>query len=114
MYDGYDDVARAWRDGLTPDPFLDVSEWADRDRVLSSTSSSEPGRWRTARTPYLRDIMNDLSPASATERVVFMKGAQVGGCQRPAGYQRRALAAGRPASRRRAEGKHGGRKGCGC
>lgn len=81
MYDGFDDVARSWRDGLTPDPFLDVSDWADRDRVLSSTSSSEPGRWRTARTPYLRDIMNDLSPASATERVVFMKGAQVGGTE---------------------------------
>lgn len=81
MYDGFDHVEKAWRDGLTPDPFLDVSDWADRDRVLSSTSSSEPGRWRTARTPYLRDIMNDLSPASATERVVFMKGAQVGGTE---------------------------------
>jgi hypothetical protein len=49
-----DEIERAWREGLTPDPLLTVSEWADRHRVLSSKASSEPGRWRTSRTPYLR------------------------------------------------------------
>jgi hypothetical protein len=46
--------------------------------MLSSKASAEPGRWRTSRTPYLRAIMDCLSPASPVERVVFMKGAQVG------------------------------------
>jgi phage terminase large subunit GpA-like protein len=41
----------AWRDGLKPDPLLTVSQWADRYRVLSQRASSEPGRWRTGRTP---------------------------------------------------------------
>ena len=77
-YDGADEIERAWREGLTPDPLLSVSEWADRHRVLSSKASSEPGRWRTSRTPYLREIMDCLSPTSPVERVVFMKGAQVG------------------------------------
>ena len=77
-YEGWDAIERAWREGLTPDPLLSVSEWADRHRVLSSKASSEPGRWRTARTPYLRAIMDCLSPTSPVERVVFMKGAQVG------------------------------------
>ncbi|RYU56355.1 phage terminase large subunit family protein, partial [Methylolobus aquaticus] len=65
-------------EGLTPDPLLTVSEWSDRHRMLSSKASAEPGRWRTKRTPYLRAIMDCLSPTSPVERVVFMKGAQVG------------------------------------
>ena len=77
-YDGAFEIERAWREGLTPDPILTVSEWADQHRVLSSLAASEPGRWRTRRTPYLRDIMDCLSPTSAVERVVFMKGAQIG------------------------------------
>jgi phage terminase large subunit GpA-like protein len=77
-YDGADDIQRAWREGLTPDPLLTVSEWADRHRVLSSKASAEPGRWRTSRTPYLREIMDCLSPTSPIERVVFMKAAQLG------------------------------------
>ncbi|HAU29813.1 MAG TPA: phage tail protein [Rhodospirillaceae bacterium] len=49
--------------------------------MLSSKAASEPGRWRTSRTPYLREIMDDLSTTSPIERVVFMKGAQVGGTE---------------------------------
>jgi len=77
-YDGGLEIERAWREGLTPDPLLTVSEWSDRHRMLSSKASAEPGRWRTKRTPYLREIMDCLSPTSPVERVVFMKGAQVG------------------------------------
>ena len=77
-YEGWDVIERAWREGLTPDPLLTVSEWADRHRVLSSKASAEPGRWRTSRTPYLREIMDCLSPTSPIERVVFMKAAQLG------------------------------------
>ena len=73
-HDGADAIERAWRGGLTPDPLLTVSEWADRYRVLSQRASSEPGRWRTERTPYLKEIMDCLSPASPFQRVVFMKG----------------------------------------
>jgi phage terminase large subunit GpA-like protein len=77
-YEGAAEIERAWRDGLTPDPLLTVSEWSDRHRMLSSKASAEPGRWRTSRTPYLKAIMDCLSPLSAVERVVFMKAAQLG------------------------------------
>ena len=80
-YDGAEDFERALRGGLTPDPLMSVSEWADRHRVLSQRAASEPGRWRTSRTPYLKEIMDCLSPASKVERVVFMKGSQVGGTE---------------------------------
>jgi phage terminase large subunit GpA-like protein len=78
---GSDAIERAWCDGLKPDPLLTVSEWADRYRVLSQRASSEPGRWRTERTPYLKEIMDCLPPSSPFQRVVLMKGAQVGGSE---------------------------------
>lgn len=77
-FDGAADVVRSWSQGVRPDPDLTVSEWADRHRWLSSRASAEPGRYRTARTPYMREIMDALSPANAVQRVVFMKAAQVG------------------------------------
>ncbi len=78
VFDGAEDLSRAWHDGLKPDPDLTVSEWADRHRVLSPRASAEPGRYRTDRTPYMRAIMDVLSPAHPARRVVFMKAAQVG------------------------------------
>ena len=56
-FDGAAELLRAWCDGLTPDPDLTVSAWADVLRILSPRGSSEAGRWRTSRTPYLRAIM---------------------------------------------------------
>lgn len=76
---------RAYREaflrGLAPDPRITVSEWADRNRLLTSRSSAEPGPWRTSRTPYLREIMDCLSSTSPVEIVVFQKGSQVGGTE---------------------------------
>ena len=77
QFDGAKDLLRAWSRGIRPDPDLTVSEWADRHRWLSSRASAEPGRYRTARTPYMREIMDALSPVSPVQRVVFMKAAQV-------------------------------------
>ena len=77
-FDGAAEILAAWGDGMRPDPLLTVSEWADQHRMLSSRASAEPGRYRTARTPYMRDIMDALSPTSPVQRVVFMKAAQVG------------------------------------
>jgi phage terminase large subunit GpA-like protein len=74
----YSAVLASAAKSFRPDPALLVSEWADQHRVLSSRSSPEPGMWRTARTPYLREIMDALSPSSRVEMVIFMKGAQIG------------------------------------
>ncbi|MCA3671480.1 MAG: phage terminase large subunit family protein [Methylobacterium sp.] len=77
-FEGADELWRSWREGLTPDPLLTVSEWADRHRFLSPRASAEPGRYRTDRTPYMRAIMDALSPSHPVRRIVFMKAAQVG------------------------------------
>jgi len=77
-FEGAAEILRAWGNGIRPDPDLTVSEWADRHRMLASRASAEPGRYRTMRTPYMREIMDRLSPGDAAQRVVFMKAAQVG------------------------------------
>jgi len=74
-------LIREFNKGLRPDSIMSVSEWADANRVLSQTASSEPGKFRTLRTPYLKEIMDALSPTSPYEKVVFMKGAQIGGTE---------------------------------
>jgi phage terminase large subunit GpA-like protein len=75
---GWIRILRHWRRGIRPDPDLTVSQWADAHRKLSSRASAEPGQYRTARTPYLREIMDALSPSHPAQRVTFMKAAQVG------------------------------------
>ena len=70
--------AQVYAEALLPEPDLTVSEWADEHRLLDQASSSEPGRWRTDRTPYLREIMDSLSASDESDVVVFQKGAQIG------------------------------------
>lgn len=53
-----------------------VSEWADNFRVLTSVSA-EPGRWRTNRTPYLKEPMDRFTD-SLIEKIVLCFGAQLG------------------------------------
>jgi len=63
---------------LKPDPLISVNEWADKYRILPSESSSEPGRYRTNRMPYLEEIAFELSPQSNTSEVTVIKGTQLG------------------------------------
>lgn len=67
--------------GLRPPPDMTISQWAEKYRILAGTASSEPGRWSNARTPYLVEIMDELSPQSSATDVVFMKGSQIGGTE---------------------------------
>lgn len=61
---------------IRPRKRLQLSEWADAHRFLSAKSSSEPGRWRTSRVPYTREVMDCLSESSKVQRVVLMFASQ--------------------------------------
>lgn len=69
-------IHRRWRDAWRPPPDLTVSQWADRYRMLPPESSAEPGRWRNAKTPYLRQIMDDYNDPRV-KRIVLMFSAQM-------------------------------------
>lgn len=68
----------AYGRALEPRLRLAVSQWADAHRMLTSKGSSEPGQWRTARTPYLREPMDCLSERSPVQEVVLMFATQRG------------------------------------
>ena len=81
MADGFQVAAEAFARGFALPPKLTVSECADRHRYLPPTASSKGGRWRTNKTPYLRSIMDVLSPEDPTQEIYVMKGAQLGGTE---------------------------------
>lgn len=66
-----------WSDGWKTDPIVSISDWADANIILTSTDSSEAGPFRTSRTPYVREIVECLSPQHPANRVVWMAGSQV-------------------------------------
>jgi len=70
--------ADAFKLGIKPDELLTVTQWADKYRVLPQESSAEHGPWNTRRTPFLREIQDELSPTSPTEDVCVVKGTQLG------------------------------------
>jgi phage terminase large subunit GpA-like protein len=79
--DGAKLVWQVLADGFRPSPRIHVSDWADKHRRLPSKGAAEPGQWRTKRVPYLREIMNSLSPMDPTKRIVFQKSVQSGGTE---------------------------------
>jgi phage terminase large subunit GpA-like protein len=79
--DGFQVYTEAFARAFALPPALTISECADQYRWLPPTSASAGGRWRTSRTPYLREIMDVLSPDDPTNEVVLMKGAQLGGSE---------------------------------
>ena len=79
MPDGALLYRKAFVEALQPPLNLTVSEWADAERQLTRRSSSEPGRWRTDRVPFLREPMDLLSPREKRiRRVVLIFGSQSG------------------------------------
>lgn len=55
-----------------------VTEWADSERYLPSKGAAAPGKYRSDRTPYMREPMDCLSVLSPVEEVAMMAGAQLG------------------------------------
>lgn len=64
--------------GLAPDPYLTIDEWADQRRQLPKGASAEAGQYNTDRMPYLREVMQWLSPQSPVQQVKVIKGTQLG------------------------------------
>ena len=63
--------------GMRPPDDLTVTEWAEKNRRLSTEASAEPGPWHTDRTPYLREPM-DAFTDPRVHRIVMVAASQVG------------------------------------
>jgi phage terminase large subunit GpA-like protein len=73
-------AARTIRTRIRLPPKLTLSEWADRYRVLSPEASARPGPWQTARTPYLREIMDTISGRDYQD-ITVVKSSQSAGSE---------------------------------
>jgi phage terminase large subunit GpA-like protein len=71
---------RDWAAGLRPPPVLTVSEWADAHRRLPEASAARGARWRTARVPYLRGVMDAMHEPDV-RTIALMKCHQSGGSE---------------------------------
>ena len=56
---------------------IKVSEWSDKNRVLSVENSAEAGKWKTSRTPYLKDIMDAFTDDNVS-KIYVVASSQVG------------------------------------
>ena len=63
------------RKNFNPPSQMSVSEWADAFRQLPS-ESSEPGKWKTSRVPYMKAVM-DCFTDSNINRIVVTSASQV-------------------------------------
>ena len=70
-------VDRAWRAGWEPDPDLDVDDWADANRILTSKSAHVIGPWVTDLFPFVREWMKNVSPSSPVEETIVMAARQL-------------------------------------
>jgi phage terminase large subunit GpA-like protein len=59
---------------ITPEK---LSNWCDAHRIIADGASSESGRWRTDRTPYMRDIMDAVTDPDVHE-VLLCTSVQTG------------------------------------
>ncbi len=61
---------------LEPPLKMNVSEWADKNRILSSEGSKEVGAWETKRTPYMIEIY-ERSESVEVREVILMMASQL-------------------------------------
>ncbi|MDR1353419.1 MAG: phage terminase large subunit family protein [Treponema sp.] len=82
-------LARRLQSVIKPPPKTTISEWAEKERVVSSEETSAPGDWHSDRAPYTVGIMDAISDPKV-EQVVVMCAAQMGktnaGILNPIGY----------------------------
>lgn len=68
---------RASLDNFRPPEKMTVSEWSDKYRKLSRENSAESGRWKTGRTPYLKEVMDSFTDPKI-HRITLVASSQVG------------------------------------
>lgn len=75
LHDGYHIMLDAFARGIEPDSNLSIDVWADRHMIVpKETGASEPGPYKTSRTPHARMVMQALSADHPCKRIV-VKGA---------------------------------------
>ena len=78
LVDAFRAIAGAISRAIAPRKVLTVSQWADKERWLSSKESPVEGQWVTSRNPPLREPMDCLSRGSGVHEVCMLLPIQFG------------------------------------
>ncbi len=63
---------------ITAPPLTKISEWAERDRFMTSKTTATAGHFSWDNAPYWKEVVDNFSPDSPIREVAVMKGTQVG------------------------------------
>ncbi len=74
----YDLIIDAFVSGIRPDPKMDLYEYSNTYRYLSSVGSAEAGKYDMNRISCLIEVAGLLSPNNETQEVYLCKGVQIG------------------------------------
>lgn len=77
LADGFDIAFEALGCGIEPDPTLTVDQWSEENMIIPRGIAAEYGPYRVDRTPYAREVMLALSPASKCIRVAVVGASQL-------------------------------------
>lgn len=81
QFPGAQEVLEAAYAGFALDPPQLAWEFANEHVVLSSEMAAEAGRYDIHRTPYLIELLTNLSSSSPVINTILMKGSQIGASQ---------------------------------
>lgn len=78
-YANPDTLSQDFWAALQPDPDQWLSEWSDEYVRLPPESAFGGGKWRTSRFPFMRELMDRLSPMDPCRELTFIKPNQISG-----------------------------------
>ena len=55
-----------------------ITEWLESPGLILPNNTAEPGKINIARTPYMFDILDKMSPENPTKEVILVFGSQMG------------------------------------
>ncbi len=71
-----DTVIEGWAQRCKPPADLTVTQWAEKNRILSRENCALPGPYRVSVTPYLKEMLDCITDPDI-EKIVCQKSAQV-------------------------------------
>lgn len=57
---------------------ISPTDWAEAHRVMTTDVTNFAGKYKMSRTPYLKELLNTISPNHPGTKFAIMKGAQLG------------------------------------
>lgn len=65
-------------DAFTPKKKKNITDWLESPGLMLPTNTAEPGKLDIKRTPYMKDILEKMSPNNPAKEIILVFGSQMG------------------------------------